>query len=70
MNLNYKHYSMLIRWSEEDQAYLVTVPELPGCITHSHTYEEAVKQGQDAIETWIDGALAVNLPVPPPQVAA
>lgn len=58
---------MLIRWSDEDQAYLVTIPELPGCITHGATYEEAVRQGQDAIETWIEGALAVNLPVPPPQ---
>jgi predicted RNase H-like HicB family nuclease len=69
MKPDYKRYSMLIRWSEEDQAYLVTVPELSGCITHGNTYEEAVKQGQDAIETWIDGALAVNLPVPPPQIA-
>jgi predicted RNase H-like HicB family nuclease len=70
MNINPKRYSMIIRWSDEDQAYLVTVPELPGCITHGATYEEAVQQGQDAIETWIDGALAVHLPVPPPQTVA
>lgn len=69
MKANYKQYSMLIRWSNEDQAYLVTVPELPGCITHGTTSEEAVKQGQDAIETWIDNAIALHLPVPPPQIA-
>jgi predicted RNase H-like HicB family nuclease len=63
-------YSIFIQWSDEDQAYLVTVPELPGCITHGATYEEAVRQGQEAIETWIEGALAIHLPVPPPQTAA
>ena len=46
-------YSMLIQWSDEDNAYIVTVPELPGCKTHGDTYEEAVQQGKDAIETWI-----------------
>jgi len=44
---------MLIQWSDEDEAYIVTVPELPGCKTHGSTYEEAVQQGKDAIETWI-----------------
>ncbi len=31
---HYEHYSMVIEWSDEDEAYIVTVPELPGCITH------------------------------------
>jgi predicted RNase H-like HicB family nuclease len=44
---------MLIQWSDEDEAYIVTVPELPGCKTHGNTYEEAVQQGKDAIETWL-----------------
>jgi len=47
-------YSMTIQWSEEDHVYIVTVPELPGCKTHGKTYVEAVKQGQDAIESWIE----------------
>ena len=55
MNEQYEHYSMIIQWSVEDDVYIVTVPELPGCITHGATYEDAVKQGQDAIESWIDG---------------
>lgn len=62
-----KHYSMIIQWSDEDQAYIVTVPELPGCKTHGYTYEEAVGQGQDAIESWISAAVADNDPVPPPR---
>jgi predicted RNase H-like HicB family nuclease len=65
-----KHYSMIIQWSDEDQAYLVTVPELPGCMTHGNSYEEAVKQGQDAIEGWIQVAQELGRPVPPPNKVA
>ena len=63
----YGRYSMIIEWSDEDVAYIVTVPELSGCRTHGRTYEEAVAQGQDAIESWIDAARADNDLVPPPR---
>lgn len=62
-----KHYSMLIQWDSRSNVYVVRVPELPGCVTHGRTYEEAVKQGQDAIESWIMSAIADNAPVPPPR---
>lgn len=63
-------YSMEIKWSIEDEAYIVTVPELPGCVTHGNTYEEAVQQGKDAIESWIEASEEWGDPVPPPRVAA
>ena len=68
--MNPKQYSMIIQWDDEDKIYVVTVPELPGCRTHGHTYEEAVQQGQDAIESWIEDAIASNDPVPPPSMYA
>ena len=63
-----KHYSMIIQWDENGQIYVVRVPELPGCMTHGKTYEEAIRQGQDAIEGWISSAIADNDPVPPPRL--
>jgi predicted RNase H-like HicB family nuclease len=66
----YQHYSMRIEWSDEDQAYIVTVPELPGCRTHGLTYEDAVMQGQDAIASWIDARREGGRPIPPPRVFA
>ncbi len=63
-------YSMVIEWSEEDQAFIVTVPELPGCMTHGATYEEAVRQGEDAIATWLATARAYGDPIPTPRVFA
>jgi predicted RNase H-like HicB family nuclease len=68
--MDIKRYSMIIEWSDEDQAYVVTVPELPGCRTHGDTYEEAIKQGQDAIESWIMVAEELGRPVPAPKLFA
>ena len=62
-------YSMEIKWSDKDHAYIVTVPELPGCRTHGATYEEAVQQGKDAIESWIEASEAWGDPVPLPAIA-
>lgn len=63
------HYSMFIQWSERDQAFLVNVPELPGCKTHGDTYEEALKNAQEVIELWIEDAQAHGETVPAPRVA-
>jgi predicted RNase H-like HicB family nuclease len=61
---------MMIEWSDDERVYVVTVPELPGCQTHGSTYEEAVQQGQDAIESWIDAARADGEQIPAPRVYA
>jgi predicted RNase H-like HicB family nuclease len=61
---------MIIQWDEEDQIYVVSVPEFPGCMTHGKTYKKAVKQGQDAIESWIKVAKELGRPIPPPKAAA
>lgn len=60
-------YSMVIAWSDEDDAFVVTVPELPGCVSHGATYPEAARQGEDAIATWLATARAWNDPIPPPR---
>lgn len=60
-------YSMMIEWSDEDEAFIVTVPELPGCRTHGSTYEEAVRQAQDAIEGWVESMQMDGGTVPPPK---
>lgn len=64
------HYSMIIEWDPDDKIYVVTVPELDGCMTHGHTYEEAVRQGQDAVESWIMVAEELGWPVPAPKTLA
>jgi predicted RNase H-like HicB family nuclease len=68
--MNDFHYSMVIQWDEDDKIFIVNVPELPGCMTHGKTYEEAVKQGKEAIEGWLMVANDLNWPIPSPKVAA
>ena len=59
-------YMVSIHWSGKDNAYVAEVPELPGCATHGKTYEQAVRNAQDAIETWIEGARESKYPIPEP----
>jgi predicted RNase H-like HicB family nuclease len=60
-------YSMIIEWEPVGGVYVVTVPELPGCRTHGRTYEEAVQQGQEVIEGWIDAMRHWGHEIPPPR---
>lgn len=65
---------MLVQWSDEDQAYLVTLPEWEGRVfgpvTHGETYEEAVKNGRVALESLIASASKHGEPLPEPRVFA
>lgn len=61
-------YSMFLSWSEEDQAYIVSVPELPGCMADGKTPEEAVKNAEVIIEEWIECALEDGDPIPEPHL--
>lgn len=65
-----QHYSICIQWSNDDQTYITSVPELPGCFTYGDTYEEAVAHGREAIESWIEANRAWGHPIPPPRVLA
>jgi predicted RNase H-like HicB family nuclease len=46
--------------------YVATVPDLPGCISDGETPEEALKNVQEAIASWIEAAKEWNMDVPQP----
>ena len=55
------------RLAESDGGgYLATVPDLPGCMSDSETPEEALKNVQDAISSWIESAKEWKQDVPKP----
>ena len=62
-----RHYSMLLEWDPSDDIYVVTVPELPGCHTHGETLAEAVQQGQEVIELWLETMQELGRPIPHPR---
>ena len=66
-------YSMLIRWSDDDQVYLVTLPEwsehvIGDAVTHGETYEEAVRHGEEALQALIGWAQREGYSLPEPRI--
>ena len=60
-------YEMIIYWSDEDQAFVVEVPELPGCMADGSTYREAVANAEKTIEEWVQTAQELGREVPIPR---
>lgn len=60
-------YEIILYWSEEDQAFIAEVPELPGCMAHGDTQEAALSHAREAIQLWIDTAKEFGDPVPQPK---
>ena len=56
-------FQMVIYWSDEDQAYLVEVPELPGCMADDRTRQEAITNAEIIIREWI-AARDLGRPIP------
>ena len=57
-------YALVIWYSKQDEAYLVEVPELPGCMADGSTYDEAMKNAQVVIDEWIETAKAEGREIP------
>lgn len=60
-------YEMVIYWSESDDAFVVEVPELPGCMSDGATYQEAVANAERVIQEWIETASEEGRPIPEPK---
>jgi antitoxin HicB len=64
-------YAMLIQWSDEDDAYLVSLPEWEGRVfnpvTHGASYEEAARHGREALDGVIASSLKHGEPLPEPR---
>ena len=60
-------YEIIIFWSNDDDAFVADVPELPGCMAHGPSYEEALANAQEAIELWVNTAREFGDPIPAPK---
>jgi predicted RNase H-like HicB family nuclease len=60
-------YELIIYWSEIDRAFIVEVPELPGCAADGETYQDAVQNIEVVIQEWIETAQALGRPIPEPK---
>ena len=60
-------YELIVYWSEDDEAYIVEVPELPGCMADGETYEKAIQNVLDVIREWIETAKELGRSIPAPK---
>ena len=60
-------YEMIIYWSHQDNAFIVEVPELPGCMADGQTYQEAVANAEIVIQEWINTARELGRSIPEPR---
>ncbi len=62
--------SMIVSWSEDDNCYLVSVPDLPGCMADGETPQKAVENAQIIISEWIETAQMLGREIPEPSFSA
>lgn len=60
-------YEMGIYWSDRDDAFVVEVPELPGCMADGSSYQEAVLNAEQIIQEWLDTAKEEGRAIPEPK---
>ncbi len=60
-------YTIIIQWSEEDNCFVVFLPEFKNemqPITHGETYEEALKNGKEVLELIVEEYQEDGKPLP------
>lgn len=60
-------YERIIYWSEDDQKWLVDVPELSGCMADGETAVEALENVEIIISEWLETALELGREIPQPK---
>lgn len=61
-----RRYALVVEWSSEDDAFVVSVPDIPDLHTHGATREEAAAMANEAVALWLAGARATGVAIPPP----
>lgn len=52
--------------NQEGGGWLITYPDLPGCMSDGETPEEAMRNGRDALAAWIEAMHAAGRKIPAP----
>jgi predicted RNase H-like HicB family nuclease len=60
-------YEVIIYWSNEDEAFIAEVPELPGCAADGKTHGEVLRNLETIIDEWIETAQELGRPIPEPK---
>lgn len=67
---NSDRYPAEVFWSDEDEGFIATAPDLPGCSAFGESQAEALAELDHAIFAWKQAAQAAGNPIPSPTKAA
>lgn len=70
-NVNKFKYSISIQWSNEDECFVVRLPDFKDLMqpcTHGETYDEAMRNAQEVLELLIESAQQNGEALPKPHV--
>ncbi|MBX9765699.1 MAG: type II toxin-antitoxin system HicB family antitoxin [Bdellovibrionales bacterium] len=59
-------YAYRIQWSTQDNAFVVSVEELRGCMTHGNSQEHALEMAHDAVEGYLLSMIEDGEEIPKP----
>ncbi len=62
-------YPAVFHPDTKEGGYLITFPDLPGCITEGKDLDEALYMAQDAMKVWLDCTIEDKVPLSPPSDA-
>ena len=60
-------YEIILYWSDEDQAFIAEIPELPGCAADGATRREALENAESVIAEWLETARELGRQIPEPK---
>lgn len=55
--------------ADEGGGFVIRFPDLPGCMSDGGTYDEAIANGREAFQAWMEAQIADGRPVPQPNAA-
>ena len=60
------NYCIIMKYSAKENCYIVTVPDLPGCMADGENPNEAYENVKIVMREWMETAQAAGRPIPEP----
>lgn len=60
------NYCIVLKYSFADKRYIVSIPDLPGCMADGETPSAAYENAKIVMREWIETARATGRPIPEP----
>lgn len=60
------NYCVVLKYSQDDKCYIISVPDLPGCMADGESPNEAYENAKIVMGEWMETARADGRTIPEP----